>query len=192
MDWFSSDWHLGHETVYRLAKRPFDSLEQMDEQIVANMLEGTSKGDNFYFLGDFGFKSDNIKKALEEFKKHKVRFHWILGNHDERYNLAYFASLYESVSTRRTISRSRGDVRINLCHFPQLVWNNSFRNSYHLFGHVHASSIEQPQMSARMQGKCLNVNLEFHDYKPWSLDEVIDYMEQRDDNWDYKLWREQE
>ena len=189
MDWFSSDWHLGHEGIIRMVKRPFDSVEQMNEQIVENMLENASKGDNMYFLGDLGFNSAIIKQALERIKKHGVKFHWILGNHDERYNMEFFKGLYESVSTRRVVNR--GEARLNLCHYPQLVWNNSFRNSYHLFGHVHASSLEQPQMSEKMQGKCLNVNLEFHDYKPWSLDEVLDYMEHRDDNWDYKLWREQ-
>ena len=67
-------------------------------------------------------------------------------------------------------------MRINL-PFSTACLEQQFQKFYHLFGHVHLSSFEQPQMSARMQGKCLNVNLEFHDYKPWSLQEVIDYME---------------
>lgn len=188
MDWFSSDWHLGHDAVRRLANRPFGSVSEMNVAIMHNMLEEVKKGDSFYFLGDIAWRDELAIQAVRAFAEKGVDFHWILGNHDEKYKLQYFQPYCKSISTRRVITRN--DIRINMCHFPQLVWNNSFRNSFHLFGHIHAGSFELEEISNRMEGKCLNVNLEFHNYKPWSLDEVFDYMESRNDNWDYKLLKE--
>jgi calcineurin-like phosphoesterase family protein len=52
MDWFSSDWHLGHENIIRICDRPFSSVEEMDKTIMGNMLSVMKRKDTLYFLGD--------------------------------------------------------------------------------------------------------------------------------------------
>jgi len=37
--YFTSDLHLGHANVIRLASRPFECIEEMNERLIANINE---------------------------------------------------------------------------------------------------------------------------------------------------------
>lgn len=189
MDYFTSDWHLGHRNIVTLSKRPFKSVDEMDKYIEDMVLSTAKKGDNIYFLGDIAFGKDPAIKLLEKIKKAGIYFYWILGNHDKHFDLKEFAPYCHTISEHKIISRN--DKRIHMYHFPLAVWDKSYHNSFHLYGHIHKSSFELKGIDEVMQGKTLNANLEFHDYKMWSLPEVFDYMETRPDNWDYKLFLEE-
>jgi len=71
-----------------------------------------------------------------------------------------------------------------LCHYPMLTWNKSHYNSFMLYGHHHTNSNGTAELAYKAEGKMLNVNVEFHNYMPWSEEEVIEYMSHRPDNWD--------
>ena len=74
-----------------------------------------------------------------------------------------------------------------LSHYPQLLWDKSHYNGCHLYGHSHKDTSDVPYTTTMMKGRCLNVNVELHDYKPWSRDEVQEYMEKAHCNIDYYL-----
>lgn len=182
MDYFSSDWHIGHEAVIRLGSRPFANIQEMNQYIEHMALSGKKKGDAIYFLGDLGNDKQAIGALLENIKKHKIAFHWILGNHDGKLPLTTYLPLCTSIQQARTIKREH--VVMYLHHTPCLTWDGSFRNSYHLYGHVHEGSAELVGVQERMGGKSLNVNIEFNGYEMWILPEVFAYMESRPSNWD--------
>jgi hypothetical protein len=53
--WFSSDTHYGHERIIELAKRPFSSVEEMDEVMIERHNARVRPGDQFFHVGDFAF-----------------------------------------------------------------------------------------------------------------------------------------
>ena len=187
MDWFSSDWHLGHDNIRKICERPFSSVEEMDEVIVSRMLDTMQKGDTLYFLGDLSFSQESAKKALEALRKKEIFFIWIVGNHDHHCNPSSLKDLYNDFQTSIVYKNREENILIHLNHFPMRVWQQSFRNSFHLYGHVHRTSPELNFLEQPPYGKSLNVNVEFHNYYPYSLDEIIEIMKNKPDNEDYKL-----
>jgi calcineurin-like phosphoesterase family protein len=53
--WFSSDTHYGHKRIIELAKRPFSSVEEMDEVMIERHNARVRPGDQFFHVGDFAF-----------------------------------------------------------------------------------------------------------------------------------------
>ena len=46
--WFSSDTHYGHKRIIELAKRPFSSVEEMDEVMIERHNARVRPGDQFF------------------------------------------------------------------------------------------------------------------------------------------------
>ena len=53
MYWFTSDQHYGHANVIGYNKRPFKTVEDMDEQLIKNFNSAVNSGDITIHAGDF-------------------------------------------------------------------------------------------------------------------------------------------
>ena len=49
---FTSDLHFGHENVLRFDNRPFETVEEMDDELIKRWNDKVAKGDLVYVLGD--------------------------------------------------------------------------------------------------------------------------------------------
>jgi len=148
----------------------------MNETIISNMIAPLKKGDIFYFLGDFTFAPNLVTEFFARLPK-GVQFIWIIGNHDNQKILTREG--VTQITPMKEIKISAHPV--TLCHFPMRVWNKSHYNAWHLFGHLHDG---EGHREFELVGKMLNVNCEFHNYKPWTEDEIIEYMETASNNFD--------
>ena len=54
---FTSDLHFGHENVLKFDDRPFETVEEMDEELIRRWNNKVDKGDLVYVLGDLIWKS---------------------------------------------------------------------------------------------------------------------------------------
>ena len=54
---FTSDLHFGHENVLRFDNRPFETVEEMDEELINRWNDKVGKGDLVYVLGDLIWKT---------------------------------------------------------------------------------------------------------------------------------------
>ena len=54
---FTADTHFGHENVIRFDNRPFNSVEDMDREMIKRWNNKVDKGDIVYVLGDMIWKS---------------------------------------------------------------------------------------------------------------------------------------
>ena len=95
--YFIADLHLGHKNIIFLAGRPFDSIEEMNTQLIRNWNNTIRKGDRVFFLGDFALAGREQK--IEWGRQLQGIKHIVLGNHDTK-----DISLYTEMGFR-TVSR---------------------------------------------------------------------------------------
>jgi calcineurin-like phosphoesterase family protein len=165
---FVSDTHFGHESIIKLCNRPFATLDEMDEALIARWNERIAPGDAVYHLGDFCYR--NSRSADTYLRQLNGHIHLIAGNHDTE-TLAHHASLFASVSQIREIHE--GGRRIVMCHYPMREWHGAWSRAWHLYGHTHGRLDHEPH------GLSLDVGVDAHDFRPWSVEEIEAQFEGR-------------
>ena len=60
MTYFTADQHFGHFNIIRLCQRPFASLEEMDEVMLAKWNAKVKDSDRVFILGDLFFRAQEF------------------------------------------------------------------------------------------------------------------------------------
>lgn len=156
--WFTSDHHFGHKRIIELARRPFASVEEMDEVMIENWNRRVKPGDMVYHLGDFAF--DDHIPYLARLKGQK---RLILGNHDHS-NRVNKAKGCGWSTVDGLLHVTVGDTPLALCHYAMRVWSRSHYGAIHLYGHSHGSLPGDSQ-------SC-DVGVDCWHFQPVSLEEI--------------------
>ena len=136
MIFFTADQHFGHFNIMRLSKRPFASLDEMNEAMIARWNAKVRDEDTIYILGDLFFRAATVEAVLQRLKGRK---HLILGNHDHTWtSKARLADHFESVQTICEIDI--GGKPATLCHYPMLSYPQA-RRGYMIYGHIHNNKV---------------------------------------------------
>jgi len=152
---FTSDTHFGHARTLAVRRRPFASVEEMDETLIAHWNAVVGEDDEVYHLGDFAsFESESLGAVLDRLCG---RIHLILGNNDDPQAIAR-TRRFASIAEMRELTLD--GQRIFLCHYPMRDWPNAWRGAWHLFGHVHGRLDREPH------GLSLDVGVDSHGYAP--------------------------
>src|SRR5260370_31484271 len=77
---FTSDTHLDHGNVITYCKRPFVSVDEMNEQMIYRWNYRVKSGDTVYHLGDFHMGKRERVAPLRE--RLNGRIILVRGNHD--------------------------------------------------------------------------------------------------------------
>ena len=77
MIYITSDHHFGHKKIIKYSNRPFNSVEEMDEELIRRFNSRVSPGDIVYNLGDYCFT--NPEKYAGRLNGNIIR---IKGSHD--------------------------------------------------------------------------------------------------------------
>ena len=163
MIWFISDTHFGHGNIIRYCNRPFQTVEEMNKEMIHRWNEKVDANDVVWHLGDFALcKKSEIERLLLQLHG-KIRL--IKGNHDTRSNKVYrelgFAEVYDHPIIL--------DEFIVLSHEPMpFVPSTGMIN---LYGHVHDSLMHE---TWGKQCACLCV--ERHNYSPVSMKEISEHF----------------
>ena len=104
---FTSDTHFGHANTFLKFQnpdgspmRPFTSVEEMDETMIARWNGIVTPQDKIYHLGDVAFgPNDHFAKILRRLAGRK---RLILGNHDKRTPKEY-AEFFDDVYSSRLL-----------------------------------------------------------------------------------------
>lgn len=156
MNWYTSDTHFGHANVIRYSERPFQSVDEMDEAIIANWNRVVQPNHDVYHLGDFAF-SKNPDRYLSRLNGRK---HLIIGNHDSEITLK--STYWESVQPYLEVNENK--LKIILSHYAMRVWNKSHYGAIMLYGHSHGSLPGSDQS--------LDVGVDCWNYYPISLEHI--------------------
>ena len=77
---FIADTHFGDEAILRYEKRPFSSVEEMDQEMIRRWNEVVGDEDLVFHLGDVSsYGKEKTKEILSRLRGKK---HLVLGNHD--------------------------------------------------------------------------------------------------------------
>ena len=181
MNFYISDLHLGDERVFELCRRPFSSLEKMEERIIKRWNEKVSDNDDVYILGDL--VNGSSKKIDEFFSKVKGRKHLIVGNHDEKYLTEYSLTQFFIEIDRLKYLNDKGR-KVCVCHYPLLDWFSGDEVVYHVYGHIHNKTKDNGQMYADIEDyyndkPAYNASVDVIGFEPVTLDELMKIKEEK-------------
>jgi len=175
MVYFTADQHFGHANIVRLAKRPFESVEDMDEAMIAAWNGVVAPGDYVYQLGDFTLGGPDQAQSMFARLNGVIRV--VPGGHDARWTRqarrdALVSALGDPVSILEPLvslnttppDRLGGRQVVVLCHYAMRVWDRSHYGAWHLYGHSHGSL---PGL-----GRSMDVGVDAVGFAPISLAEV--------------------
>lgn len=135
---YMSDTHFRHANALKFDNRPFETIEQMEEQIIENWNNVVNEGDRVYILGDFCWSRDpQVWKGL--LSKLNGAKYLIMGNHDVKRLPSEIKSLFQDIKEYKEI---KDDGRsVIMCHYPILFYRRGHDpNIYMLYGHVHQTN----------------------------------------------------
>lgn len=134
---FTSDTHFGHKAIMDYCKRPFSSVDEMNEKLVSNWNELVSDDCTVFHLGDFAFGGLPFWEDIRSRLRGRIILIW--GNHDWRQNLrnrARLEAMFDVIELEMIIHMDGHPIILN--HYPLLCYSGSYNHSiWALHGHVH-------------------------------------------------------
>lgn len=210
MIWFTSDTHFAHSNIcYATSKwhdketttRKFDSIQEMNRAMIENINKCVQQDDTLYFLGDWCMAGiENYYNFWKQLICKNIYF--VPGNHDQQlkkgkpipklyreydgnitdvmpthdhFRLLYPADLFTVLPELTTLIVEK--QKIVLSHYPIEQWEDMDQGTIHLHGHCHGkiNSCETNRKYKRM-----DVGLDWKEFRPYSLDEILKIMEKRE------------
>lgn len=172
---FSSDHHHHHKNICLYDNRPFNSLEEMTEELIDAHNSVVNKNDAYYYLGDLSFGNSSQTESI--LKRMNGQKYFIRGNHDNKDVIRAYK--------RNGIYLGYGDEikvegqKITLCHYAYRVWNGNHRGSWMLYGHSHYSLEKEPYGKSIDVGIMTSWNL-FGNWCPLSFEQIKEILDSRD------------
>jgi len=175
----TSDTHFHHKNIIKYTNRPYDSLEEMNEDLVRRWNACVGEDDVVLHLGDFGWKDE--EHIAEIRKRLNGRIDLILGNHDIA-TAKMTACGLNCITSRRDecIEFRHGEHTILASHRPRdmLTWTPNDRR-IRLVGHEHNNApaflkwwrTDDDEARPIM---ALNMSVEWWQYKPAHIDRVVE------------------
>lgn len=182
----TSDLHISHKNIagekvsnWKSGYRTFDTLYEMDNCILRNLLDVGSK-DLLVLLGDTLMAGKDYEAFLEYIDCDNIVM--LLGNHcrrDKLTKLTHRKLLFVGDYLEMSV-----DGQFIVCsHYPMVSWNHSGKGAYMLHGHLHADENKVVEHLHR-DYKVMDVGIDnyyklFGEYKPFRIREIKKILENK-------------
>ena len=180
---FTGDLHFGHANVIAFDNRPFESVEEMDAELIRRWNNKVGKGDLTYVLGDMIWKARN-DDAPELIKSLNGQIILIKGNHDRFLHNAKAKAALAGIKDSDDICVTLKDgtkKRVILDHFFKPMYNGHRHQAIHLHAHSHFTDEADFEVdfakylnSIGCRNEIYNVGCMYWNYEPVTLDEIIE------------------
>ena len=180
---FTSDLHFGHENVIRFDNRPFNTVEEMDEEMIKRWNAKVRKGDIVYVLGDFIWKAAT-NEAVSIIRRLNGQIILIKGNHDRFLHNAAAKKALAGIKDYDDICVTLEDGTTRRCilsHYFIPFYNGHRYQAIHLHGHSHLTeeAAEEVRITTELNEKgydlkIYNVGCMYWNYTPVTLDEILE------------------
>lgn len=158
---FIADTHFFHQNIICYENRPFDSVDEMNEQLIKNWNKKVTNNDRIFLVGDFAFGNKNKQREIaRRLSGYKIL---IAGNHDN-YGIQHYQDIGFAEVCRYPIVLNGFWL---VSHLPMYIDENI--PYVNIFGHVHGSP-EYADFSP--QSICVSVERKHMNYSPISLEEI--------------------
>lgn len=184
MRFVTADNHFGHKAIIGYCKRPFSSVDDMDQEMIRRWNAVVSPDDIVYHLGDLCLgRHSQASRYLSQLNGHI----YILANyfHHDRHWLPKSGldpafgpcPYYESkqghwleilppiyILELKEYGEGKWPKALVLCHYPLSVWDRKHYGSWHVYGHSHGQF--------ENVGLSFDVGVDSTDYTPVSIEEI--------------------
>lgn len=167
MNYYTADLHFGHHNILALAKRPFEYVKQMEDELISRWNFKVSDQDDIYIVGDLFFHQDHPEQILKQLNGKK---HLILGNHDETWLTDELKGYFVSIQAYMEIVDQ--NHTLFLCHYPMVSYPKQSR-SYMIHGHIHNDTLFDYWPILLQRERILNAGTDIHEFAPVTLNELI-------------------
>ena len=168
---FTADTHFGHNNIIKFTKRPFVSIDEMNNKLIENWNAKVAPNDEIYHLGDVALMSGQTLTPILE--KLNGKIYLIKGNHEvaalQNEKKFEWVKDYHELIVKDTDAH-RGERLIVLFHYAMRVWNASHHGSWHLYGHSHGTLPDD------ITSLSFDAGIDCHHYAPISYEEVKTIM----------------
>lgn len=172
MIFVTADQHLFHKNIIHMKGRPFSSVDDMTDNLVANWNRVVTDADTVYVLGDFIGKEAVDKKQIVEIGN-SLNGHKILlkGNHDKNYPMA---SIFEEVYNPGHIVRFEyAGTEFELNHWlANMTVVGDFPERLYLHAHQH-NKIGYNALNYYFKRPYFDVGVDANSYSPVPLESII-------------------
>jgi calcineurin-like phosphoesterase family protein len=189
---FTADTHFGHRNVIAYCNRPYEDVEEMNEDLIKRWNETVGPHDMVFHLGDFAFQNkERTRDTIQRLNGFKIL---IKGNHDNRTVSYYLEAGFREVhklpygaSAPFWIWDNHGTSRVGfeMSHFPfadvmgdyderdylveRAPARERLKNTVLVHGHVHEKWATRPNL--------VNVGVDVHDLRPIPLGKVLELVD---------------
>ena len=171
MYYYIADTHFGHENILKMCRRPFGSIGEMNEALIAAWNRRVTGNDTVFILGDLFFRCDDPEAVLQRLKGKK---RLIVGNHDSSWMDRVDLSRY-FVSVDSLLEITDGSRCITLCHYPLLTWKHKLRqNSFMIHGHIHNDTTSDFFPLLAIRERALNAGVDINHFQPVTIEELME------------------
>lgn len=174
--YFTSDTHFHHKNIiqFEAGRVHFDSVEDMNEEIIKNWNATVTDKDTVYHLGDFGMniKYDRFKAILERLNGNIIL---IQGNHDDTKTVRKLAN-EGMIALHEVGVKIKHDRQVMwLSHYPMEIGERLRKWSIH--GHIHS---EESNMLNQINVGVDSPHFKFDKFcTPILLEDILKLMESR-------------
>lgn len=179
---FTGDLHFGHENVLKFDHRPFETVEEMDAELIRRWNNKVQKDDLVYILGDMIWKSRNsdAEGLIRSLNGQKIL---IRGNHDRFLHNARAKAALAEIKDYDDIWVTLEDgtkKRVILSHYFMPMYIGHLYEAIHLHAHSHLTEEAKYELSIAEQlnavgclNEIYNVGCMYWNYEPVTLDEIL-------------------
>ena len=185
--YFCSDLHFFHTKVIEFDNRPYETVEEMNQDLIKRWNETVKENDTVYILGD-SFMHATKEQAESVLKQLKGKLHYIYGNHDEviKNGLKHYFKSVKHYDEIYVTDKTGHNWKVILSHYPMVSFNGQHKkHTIHLYGHVHNSEEQAVTLMTKMvnlhlsesKKTCKTVNVgvmqPYMDYRPQPIDVLV-------------------
>lgn len=181
MIYVTSDLHLSHSKDFIYKPRGYETVEEMNKDLIHKYNSIVTDNDEVYILGDLCLGgADSLTNNFKMLSQLNGKIHIVLGNHDTSTRCKMYETLPQVVSISYAEMIQYHKYHFYLSHYPTLTANlddgKPLRaRTINLCGHSHATN----PFADWEKGCIYHCEVDAHDRFPVSLDTIIKDMKHR-------------
>ncbi len=170
---YVADTHFNHANILEMQPRPFSSIAEHDEHLIARWNAVVAPDDVVYHLGDFALGLNNPERIQGIFARLNGRKFLVYGNHDVRRDGDLHPTILDLGWAARpeaiAFVKDEGQ-HVVLSHYAQRAWQGHLKGHWHFYGHAHG------RLESLGRSRDVGVDMPDVDFTPRSFRELTKGM----------------